>query len=115
MSTSSNASNDTYGHPYGDDHLRRVAEAIRQAAREGVDHGFRYGGDEFAVLVYAELEVAQRIACTVLKLMSGGVSAGVAQREGDEGPEQLVARADEALYSAKNQGRGRVVVAQLGR
>ena len=81
----------------------------------------RYGGEEFAVvLAETDLEGARCVAERMREVVAGGpdflrpltISAGVAT-SGGEGvdPEQLVVRADQALYQAKGEGRNRVCVA----
>ena len=102
--------NDTHGHQYGDQYLKRAAQAMREASREDVDHLCRIGGDEFAVIVYAAVTVAQGIAQRILELMEKRTSIGVAQVFAGDTPETLVARTDAALYEAKRRGRGQVVV-----
>jgi diguanylate cyclase (GGDEF)-like protein len=115
--------NDTFGHPAGDEVLRRVASTLGPATR-GSDVAARTGGEEFAV--YHVLgpdepitQLAERIRGTVAALTFDGlpegfsvhVSAGVARRRAGETPEELAARADIALYEAKERGRDRTVVA----
>lgn len=120
--------NDTHGHAAGDAVLVAVARAVRDAARE-VDVVARVGGEEFAVLlpstdVGGARAAAERIRLAVEQLVvrvDGAVlrvtvSAGVAELAAEppghaEGVEQLLARADGALYEAKRRGRNRVVVA----
>ena len=112
--------NDTYGHPVGDEVLIRVADRIRQSLRVG-DTACRKGGDEFIVLVpnlSAEQagKMAQRlieeIRASPVELPDGrlvdiGVSVGVALFPNHAGNWQdLWSRADEALYQAKQAGRG---------
>jgi diguanylate cyclase (GGDEF)-like protein len=117
--------NDTLGHPTGDTALRRFAETLKSQARES-DLVARYGGEEFCVLlpqatpVDAE-KLAQRVRdalSTQLLLPSKRVirfSAGVSQLRAEEPTlDAALARADAALYLAKQQGRDRVVVAALG-
>jgi diguanylate cyclase (GGDEF)-like protein len=121
--------NDTYGHQAGDDVLREVAARIKAELRMSDALG-RFGGEEFvALLIDADLEsaslVAQRIRASVAGqsfLLGDGqglevtVSIGVAALDGvdreqavEEVASALVARADQALYEAKQQGRNRVV------
>jgi len=112
--------NDTYGHPVGDEVLIRVADRIRQNLRVG-DTACRKGGDEFIVLVpnlTADQggKMAQRlieeIRASPVELPDGrlveiGVSVGVALFPTHAGNWQdLWSRADEALYQAKQAGRG---------
>ena len=103
--------NDTHGHQYGDAYLQRMAQAIAAAARAHVDHACRIGGDEFAIVLFADIAIAERVAAKVVAQMEQRVSIGIAQAQADDTVETLVGRADAALYQAKNQGRGRYVAA----
>ena len=115
--------NDTYGHLAGDDVLKAFAVLVRNCLRKE-DLLARYGGEEFVVLlpgaappaaaILAERireEVAARPFDANGHLVRVTVSQGVASEAGDTLPslEAMLGRADEALYSAKNQGRNRVV------
>lgn len=102
--------NDSHGHQYGDEYLRRMADAMRAAVREHVDFPCRMGGDEFAIVVCAPARIAERIAGRVLATMEGRVSIGVAERRPDDTIDSLVGRADAALYASKRAGRGRITV-----
>ncbi len=114
------AYNDSFGHPAGDEVLRRVARLIRENVR-AEDYAARYGGEEFAVLLPRAcpakgFEAAERIRKAVAEypFPHGRVtlSVGVAWSEdGATAPEHLVELADEALYKAKDAGRNRVVSA----
>ncbi|MFC3987164.1 GGDEF domain-containing protein [Actinoplanes siamensis] len=105
--------NDTLGHPAGDRLLKEVSAAWRDQLREG-DLLARYGGEEFGVLLAGQ---SQETALAVLERMRAVTphgqtfSAGVAVWDRAEIPEQLVARADEALYRSKHGGRDRVTAA----
>lgn len=114
--------NDTHGHPAGDAVLRAVAEQVTSAVR-AIDRVGRWGGEEMAVLLPETDEgpacrVAERIGALVAErsvVVDGAVirvtaSLGVAVSS-SEGPDELVRRADQALYHAKEAGRNRVVVA----
>jgi diguanylate cyclase len=116
--------NDAYGHDTGDDALRMVAGCLTQAVR-GRDTAARHGGEEFAVLLpdtatggartVAE-HIRNAVACSHLTTQGGGVvcvtlSIGAASYRAGEKLSDLVARADRALYCAKQAGRDRVAVA----
>lgn len=117
--------NDTYGHLAGDDCLRAVSQQIRQIGAQRVDDlTARYGGEEIAVLLphthaAAALRIAERICEGVraMRISHAGnpsgivtVSAGVsACRAGEGSPAELIAAADQALYTAKRNGRDCVV------
>ncbi len=117
--------NDTYGHQTGDVILYETAKILRETARE-IDMVGRYGGEEFmAILPDTDEEEAARFAERVRNAVAEHVyhdeatevrmtvSSGVAsypQVDADS-PDQVVKRADEALYRAKESGRNRVVLA----
>jgi two-component system cell cycle response regulator len=118
--------NDTYGHHVGDEVLKMFAEVLRESARS-VDLVARWGGEEFVVLCE---ETGRDAACQVAERIRSGMQArllqvneettlqvtcslGVATYPLDaDSPHGLVERADAFLYTAKNQGRNRVVSAQ---
>jgi diguanylate cyclase (GGDEF)-like protein len=112
--------NDTWGHTVGDDVLKALAVALKQQSRES-DLVVRYGGEEFiSILPQATMdeaeEVAEKLRKTVEALIIpelGGkhitISLGVSTLEPEEKDiEALIARADQALYQAKESGRNRV-------
>jgi len=108
--------NDTGGHAAGDEVLRRTAAAMSGALREG-DRLYRIGGDEFAtVLVVHGDEEAVGIGDRVLRACrsegAATVSVGVAVAGPDERPEQVLARADAAMYTTKRNGRDGLTLAQ---
>jgi two-component system cell cycle response regulator len=122
--------NDTYGHPVGDDCLRRIAKAINCAAKHPAYLVARYGGEEFAVILpntsaRGAIYTAETIKIEVewLKLphpqssigkyvtVSMGVSTIIPHE--NYSPRDLVKAADQALYAAKQQGRDRIVFQAL--
>ena len=116
--------NDRYGHQVGDVVLRSIAGAIQFSVRDE-DVPVRFGGEEFLVLLRnpsqgIALEIGERIRQNVrdLDLLDAGVtdrvtvSVGVASgQHANESIEDIVERADRALYAAKRTGRDRVVEA----
>ncbi|WP_051221859.1 diguanylate cyclase [Conexibacter woesei] len=105
--------NDTYGHPAGDRLLRGAAAAWTERLRT-TDLLARYGGEEFAVLLpgcdtAAAAQVVEHLRAAVPD--DETCSIGLATWDGDESCDTLVARADTALYRAKDGGRNRVVAA----
>jgi diguanylate cyclase (GGDEF)-like protein len=116
--------NDAFGHPAGDEVLRRVATLLRESTRT-IDCVGRYGGEEFAVVlpetdVAGGLEVAERIRTRVeaerFPQRAITVSIGVAEFPKDaDTPESIIAVADAALYEAKREGRNRVTRARKSR
>ena len=121
------AYNDCYGHQAGDGCLRHVAIALISAGRRPADLAARYGGEEFALVLPGTVldgavEVAQALSKAIASLaivharsdvsknvtLSQGVVSVVPEK--DTSPEDLIQRADQALYQAKQQGRARYVV-----
>ncbi|HYO44122.1 MAG TPA: EAL domain-containing protein [Candidatus Limnocylindrales bacterium] len=109
--------NDTHGHPAGDALLHRVADAMRESIR-GDDRVYRYGGDEFSILVPradgpGARELAERVRSAVARLTQTfgpqvTVSVGIAHHPEDgQEKDELVAHADRALYLAKPPSRSR--------
>ena len=119
------AYNDHYGHQQGDHSLIKVSGALSQMLQRPLDMIARYGGEEFAVLLEGvgrdhALAAAERLrqAIAAVKVTCGEdiiaptASVGVARLSpGDTQFDQLLIRADRALYRAKAQGRNRVVIA----
>lgn len=115
--------NDSHGHAAGDAALVKLADVLREAARE-VDHIVRLGGEEFCILLpHSELDGAMHLACRVHAAVrdadwhefdrSVTISVGVAVAQSpEETPQAVLARADQALYRAKNAGRDQVVLAE---
>ena len=115
--------NDRHGHEAGNRMLAAVGETIAAGIR-GSDVGARFGGEEFAVLVPGDLdeaaEAAERLRVRLgeLEVRVGAgrhagptASAGVAEFTRGEAPEDLVRRADGALYASKHGGRDRLTAA----
>lgn len=107
--------NDEFGHQYGDEYLKKMAAAMLGTIREDVDYVFRFGGDEFAILMFADHKIACARALKVLGMMNNKVSIGItcisAEKNNCVDVQDFIKRADDALYQAKNAGRGRVVLA----
>jgi two-component system, cell cycle response regulator len=107
------AYNDTNGHQAGDELLQQVAEVLRASIREDVDSAFRYGGDEFTVLLpHLTSEQAAVVAGRIQQNYNKGhfeltsLSIGVAQfvnvtGDVDQNVEDMIRRADAALYRVK--------------
>ena len=115
--------NDVYGHLAGDGVIQRVAETLRAGLRE-TDFAVRYGGEEFLVVMPGlDLEEAEAVAArlrqdlvdTSMHDLGSGLqvttSIGVAARVRGEVTADWIDRADQALYSAKRQGRDCVFAA----
>ena len=110
--------NDSWGHEAGDEVLIRLARFVEKSVRM-TDRFFRYGGEEFVLLVKpcssASLAmVAQKLCVQVAENISFNgqpihISIGSARLRPGETPEQWFSRADAALYRAKNNGRDQVI------
>jgi two-component system cell cycle response regulator len=117
--------NDTFGHDVGDEVIKEFCERVLANIR-GVDLACRFGGEEFVVVMPdADMSVAgvvaerlrERVAGDPFRVMRDDkqplqmtVSVGVASLESPtDTPEEIMRRADDALYRAKRQGRNRVV------
>jgi diguanylate cyclase (GGDEF)-like protein len=110
--------NDAFGHPAGDEVLRKVAGILLNSTRSE-DCTARYGGEEFAVLLTGTSgdvanEVAERIRARVEAQQFAGrkitLSIGFAEFPANgQTAEEVIANADEALYAAKRAGRNRVI------
>ena len=105
--------NDKFGHQVGDEHLNKTANILRSIIREDVDFAFRFGGDEFAVVLFADYSMACDKARQVLDAMENKISIGIAtinqDTQDDLTLEEFIRRTDNALYEAKHRGRGQVV------
>ncbi len=114
--------NDNYGHAFGDDVLVAVSQTIANTIRRS-DLMFRFGGEEFVVLASHTGEdgamlLAERIRENIAALQSVRgrrtqltVSVGAARLQENEQGAQLFERADKALYTAKNNGRNKSLLA----
>ncbi len=119
--------NDTYGHPAGDVLLKEIVNCIMASIRDS-DRAFRYGGEEFAVIlpsaeVSESIMIAERIRGRVSEtlFLKGNhdlkttISIGVATCPGNaRSSEELVNLADQALYQAKKSGKNVVIVSSSG-
>lgn len=119
------AFNDNYGHQVGDQVLRLVAQTLIDGVK-GRDMAARYGGEEFAlILPQTNLQGAMKVADSLRNVVQGKelvnrnsgdslgrvtLSAGVSQYVPGEEIENLIERADSALYTAKHNGRNQVAL-----
>jgi diguanylate cyclase (GGDEF)-like protein len=117
--------NDCYGHRAGDDCLAAVGKAVRQSLQRPADVAVRYGGDEFVVLLPdtdtdGALDVARRVLAAIAALdiphatsPLGRVTSSIGVGDLVPGPkhtfQELLDRADRALYAAKQAGRNAVM------
>jgi two-component system cell cycle response regulator len=103
---------DTHGHLAGDQALRNAGRLIHKSIRQGVDSGYRYGGDEFAIiLIDADLTTAQDIGKRIQESFGSDgkltASMGFVKYSDTMTIKDFVAHADRELYRAKENGRGR--------
>ncbi len=118
--------NDNFGHQVGDQVLRLVARTLKDSLK-GKDVAARYGGEEFSIILpetdltgaiivgnalrksIATKDVINRSTGKILGRIT--MSVGVAEYSGEKTPEELIERADAALYTAKHNGRNQVAAA----
>lgn len=117
--------NDMYGHQAGDQAIQNLGKALGKTFLRQSDVLCRLGGDEFAAILHnTDWKMAQTLARRLQEQLAAmpaphpamefsvGASVGVAQLEIHEDVEEWVARADKALYKAKQNGRERVCIAE---
>ncbi len=119
------AYNDHYGHPAGDECLRKVAGVLQANARRASDLVARYGGEEFVVVaadldIHAAKELAETLRSSVealgmshefsaaAKVVTISIGVSVTTPDANMPPESLLRMADAAMYYAKDGGRNRV-------
>jgi len=118
--------NDTYGHIVGDKVLASLAKILRSRSRK-VDIVARYGGEEFCIVypdttaeqAFDAVEKARETVASHKFMLKGtripvSFSAGVTQAAADDTIEELLSRADKALYIAKESGRNRTHMLKKG-
>lgn len=116
--------NDTYGHLFGDTVIKAIARRIQLSCRDGI-HAYRFGGEEFALIVpNKSLRIARQFAESLRRAIEKlsikdrrtseqigniTISLGVAELQPGEPANALIERADKLLYEAKELGRNRVM------
>lgn len=114
--------NDRHGHVQGDRVLRELAQVVRRSLRAS-DALFRWGGEEFVVLISSGYESAARVAENVRKAVENHgfdtvgrvtISLGVAEHDDHEDVHRWFERLDAVLYKAKAAGRNQVAVDRRG-
>jgi two-component system cell cycle response regulator len=107
--------NDLYGHLEGDRVLKTIGEIVRHSIRNNVDTGYRYGGDEFAVLLIGAsmdqaLAIAERIRFSIeqAEFKDITVSIGLSEYRDPFDLEGFVKSADDAMYVAKHLGGNQI-------
>lgn len=118
--------NDTLGHQAGDQALVSLAKSIRTGIRAGNDLAFRFGGDEFAILLpqtsgEQAMEVAERIRSLQRQAPIGGITLSIgigttccAQGTSEEQAEAILRAADRRTYAVKARGGNGIDLEQLG-
>jgi len=118
--------NDFYGHLKGDDTLKTVAKVMKETLKRPGDYLFRLGGEEFGVLISNITEenayhMAERLRQNVHQLkiehkrskaseyLSISIGVVILRPDQEIDPESIISRADENLYTAKEEGRNRVI------
>jgi diguanylate cyclase (GGDEF)-like protein len=114
--------NDQHGHDCGDLALASVASWVKDSVR-GCDTVFRYGGEEFVILLVDTHQtdaaiIAERVRSGIeshtlaygMDVLNITASLGVSSLQKNDSPENLIKRADAAMYQAKQNGRNRVCI-----
>jgi diguanylate cyclase (GGDEF)-like protein len=109
--------NDTRGHIEGDNVLADVGKVIAECTRENVDMGFRYGGDEFTILLpEAGEKQAHRVATRIIETFEARnfdlltLSLGQMTYDGHCSPKDFMHYTDSMMYEAKRDGGNQVYV-----
>ena len=113
--------NDTHGHREGDFLLKTLAQILCDCTRNRVDQPFRYGGDEFVLLLpHTDIRGALKVGERILRVyrefefdptsLSIGIAKLLPRHSVRQSADDLVRRADEAMYQAKNKGGNRIEV-----
>ncbi|ERT08385.1 diguanylate cyclase domain protein [Lyngbya aestuarii BL J] len=122
--------NDTYGHPAGDYCLKQIAQSLKKSVQRPADLVARYGGEEFVIILVntdekGAVHIAEKIRAEIQNLniphraseVSDRVTVSIGIRTGiptsKPQPDTLIKQADEALYTAKKQGRDRYIFAEF--
>jgi len=121
--------NDQYGHVAGDECLKEIGKLLRQKVRRSTDLAARYGGEEFVVLLQ-DIEIEKLMECaeeirrgiedlkiahesSMFKVVTVSIGVAYLIPKAEMNGSQLIERADQMLYEAKNAGRNQVVIQKL--
>lgn len=109
--------NDNEGHQVGDAVLRSLGQVIKACIRKDVDMGFRYGGDEFALILPDTDKMQARVVADRIQKQLGafkfgriGLSIGITEAKPGDTEKSLVKNVDGCLYTSKREGRARITV-----
>jgi diguanylate cyclase (GGDEF)-like protein/PAS domain S-box-containing protein len=109
--------NDSEGHQMGDHTLKSLANVIKVCIRKDIDTAYRYGGDEFIIILpdtdkHQARTVTDRIQKQygAFKFGTTSLSMGIAEALSTEDDQSLLRRTDDALYTSKREGRARITV-----
>jgi diguanylate cyclase (GGDEF)-like protein/PAS domain S-box-containing protein len=110
--------NDSEGHQVGDQVLKSLSQVIKVCIRKDIDSGYRYGGDEFVVILPDTDKMQSKVAAERIQKQFGAfkfgmtsLSIGIAEAKPEDDEKTLVKRADEAMYESKRAGRARITLA----
>ncbi|MCL2689033.1 MAG: sensor domain-containing diguanylate cyclase [Chitinispirillia bacterium] len=109
--------NDSEGHQKGDDVLKSLGDVINLCIRKDVDAGFRYGGDEFVIIMPDTPMDQAKIGAERIQKQFGAfkygqtsLSVGITEAEADDDEKSFVRRADFAMYRSKKRGKNRITL-----
>ena len=110
--------NDTEGHQMGDHVLASLAQVIKVCIRQDVDSAYRYGGDEFVIILPDTDKIQTDVVARRIQKQFGAfkfgktsLSIGITEAYNNDNEETIVKRADDAMYSSKRSGKGYVSIA----
>jgi diguanylate cyclase (GGDEF)-like protein/PAS domain S-box-containing protein len=111
--------NDSEGHQVGDQVLKSLSQVIKVCIRKDIDSGYRYGGDEFVIILPDTDKSNSKVVAERIQKQFGSfkfgmtsLSIGIAEAVQDDDEKILVKRADEAMYESKHNGRARITLAE---
>jgi len=109
--------NDTEGHQMGDSVLKALGQVIKACIRKDIDSGYRYGGDEFAVILPDTDKLHARVVADRIQKQFGAfkfgrvsLSIGIAEAKAGETEKVLVKRVDECMYRSKREGGALIII-----
>jgi diguanylate cyclase (GGDEF)-like protein/PAS domain S-box-containing protein len=109
--------NDTEGHQMGDSVLKALGQVIKACIRKDIDSGYRYGGDEFAVILPDTDKLHARVVADRIQKQFGAfkfgrvsLSIGIAEAKAGETEKIMVKRVDECMYRSKREGGALIII-----